>query len=190
MRTRLHTPRRGAVPLSQMCLSPDRPPVVDRARDVTPSIRAGAIRATCGRIALVLLRPFARLPLAPPQIGAQGFGEPAAAVGVIVRHASAPTPFPHPAKSPTHRPAANPRRARQVALTNRRRQGHRRGLVRGGSPCAPSCCRSSVVERILGKAEVVSSILTGSTIFIARFPHSRGRLATRRQISRTSALWC
>lgn len=26
------------------------------------------------------------------------------------------------------------------------------------------CCRSSVVERILGKAEVVSSILTGSTI--------------------------
>ena len=27
------------------------------------------------------------------------------------------------------------------------------------------CCRSSVVERILGKAEVVSSILTGSTIF-------------------------
>jgi hypothetical protein len=25
-------------------------------------------------------------------------------------------------------------------------------------------CRSSVVERILGKAEVVSSILTGSTI--------------------------
>src|SRR3546814_19158749 len=26
-----------------------------------------------------------------------------------------------------------------------------------------TCCRSSVVERILGKAEVVSSILTGST---------------------------
>ncbi len=28
------------------------------------------------------------------------------------------------------------------------------------------CCRSSVVERILGKAEVVSSILTGSTILL------------------------
>ena len=33
-----------------------------------------------------------------------------------------------------------------------------------GAPLRTKCCRSSVVERILGKAEVVSSILTGSTI--------------------------
>jgi hypothetical protein len=37
------------------------------------------------------------------------------------------------------------------------------------APPSPSkCCRSSVVERILGKAEVVSSILTGSTISACR----------------------
>ena len=37
------------------------------------------------------------------------------------------------------------------------------------------CCRSSVVERILGKAEVVSSILTGSTsIFSAGIPRISG----------------
>jgi hypothetical protein len=34
-----------------------------------------------------------------------------------------------------------------------------------GLTATRQCCRSSVVERILGKAEVVSSILTGSTIF-------------------------
>ena len=39
-------------------------------------------------------------------------------------------------------------------------RGHRRGASR------EKCCRSSVVERILGKAEVVSSILTGSTISV------------------------
>ena len=33
-----------------------------------------------------------------------------------------------------------------------------------GARSSGQCCRSSVVERILGKAEVVSSILTGSTI--------------------------
>ena len=43
-------------------------------------------------------------------------------------------------------------------LTVERRCGHRRASN-------PTCCRSSVVERILGKAEVVSSILTDSTIF-------------------------
>lgn len=37
-------------------------------------------------------------------------------------------------------------------------------LPRGtGHAARDECCRSSVVERILGKAEVVSSILTGST---------------------------
>jgi hypothetical protein len=39
------------------------------------------------------------------------------------------------------------------------------------------CCRSSVVERILGKAEVVSSILTGSTIFLVH-PSQRESAAT------------
>ncbi len=33
----------------------------------------------------------------------------------------------------------------------------------------PVCCRSSVVEHSLGKGEVESSILSGSTIFISNF---------------------
>ena len=48
-----------------------------------------------------------------------------------------------------------------MATDNPERQ---RRLSRRALPAA-MCCRSSVVERILGKAEVVSSILTGSTIF-------------------------
>ena len=40
----------------------------------------------------------------------------------------------------------------------------REGAAAIGAPFRTKCCRSSVVERILGKAEVVSSILTGSTI--------------------------
>src|SRR4030095_2882552 len=38
--------------------------------------------------------------------------------------------------------------------------GHRPAVLQ-------TCCRSSAVERILGKAEVVSSILTGSTIILS-----------------------
>ena len=41
------------------------------------------------------------------------------------------------------------------------------------------CCRSSVVERILGKAEVVSSILTGSTISFSRLTLSACRRHAR-----------
>jgi hypothetical protein len=48
------------------------------------------------------------------------------------------------------------------------------------------CCRSSVVERILGKAEVVSSILTGSTIFQRFSSPPRGRLTAG--ITRPSSL--
>ena len=45
-----------------------------------------------------------------------------------------------------------------TALTRALRSDHRRAPSDGRS-----CCRSSVVERILGKAEVVSSILTLDT---------------------------
>src|SRR5689334_24040138 len=47
--------------------------------------------------------------------------------------------------------------ASSIGLTGRGARRHRRAFLE-------KCCRSSVVERILGKAEVVSSILTGSTI--------------------------
>lgn len=87
-------------------------------------------------------RPFprARLCLAPPQIVAQRLRQPGLFFGVVHRA--------------WHKP-------RDGGLT----------IIRaphiGAPPLATAgvCCRSSVVERILGKAEVVSSILTGSTIF-------------------------
>ena len=55
------------------------------------------------------------------------------------------------------------------ALMARKTSQPSRGLTDAGTafigaPFRTTCCRSSVVERILGKAEVVSSILTGSTI--------------------------
>ena len=52
---------------------------------------------------------------------------------------------------------ANGARLRPASRVDGRRAArHRRATFR------TKCCRSSVVERILGKAEVVSSILTGS----------------------------
>ncbi len=49
------------------------------------------------------------------------------------------------------------------------------------------CCRSSVVERILGKAEVVSSILTGSTIFPPDISDKPPLLGTRSWIRSPSS---
>ena len=46
------------------------------------------------------------------------------------------------------------------------------------------CCRSSVVERILGKAEVVSSILTGSTISTHRTAKGSQRMEIARRMPR------
>lgn len=87
-------------------------------------------------------RPFprARLCLAPPQIVAQRLRQPGLFFGVV------------------HRASHKPRTAGLTII---------RAPHIGAPPLATAgvCCRSSVVERILGKAEVVSSILTGSTIF-------------------------
>jgi hypothetical protein len=80
-----------------------------------------------------------------PQILAQGLGQPLLAFfilahdGEIVRTG----PVPQPALTRADAFSIAPPLARPHPLL---------------------CCRSSVVERILGKAEVVSSILTGSTI--------------------------
>ncbi len=52
-----------------------------------------------------------------------------------------------------------------LALTSTGPPGHS-----AASPARRVSCRSSVVERILGKAEVVSSILTGSTTRPGRAP--------------------
>jgi hypothetical protein len=77
--------------------------------------------------------------------------------------------------------AANPEHARRRAATGR---GARRGgalarkipLWQGSARffaciAADGRCRSSVVEHPLGKGEVVSSILTGSTIIDVYFLH-------------------
>ena len=111
---------------------------------------------------------FARLGLAAPEIFAQRLGKPALAVVFALAHRGG------------LRPVCLPR---QPALTSRRANAHSAATppfphraVRG------ECCRSSVVERILGKAEVVSSILTGSTtsflakslIALAQSDHSAG----------------
>ena len=69
----------------------------------------------------------------------------------------------------------------------RRSAWRRASRVDGRDPLGHSarllrqCCRSSVVERILGKAEVVSSILTGSTIF--RLQPCRGTWRSRKSRS-------
>ena len=91
--------------------------------------------------------------------------------------------------SPPHGARAS---ARQVGLT-------RAGAAAIGPPFRTKCCRSSVVERILGKAEVVSSILTGSTIFnspgcerppsgvaVAHLLFRRARCRSRRRSRRRS----
>jgi hypothetical protein len=53
------------------------------------------------------------------------------------------------------------------------------------------CCRSSVVEHPLGKGEVVSSILTGSTMFVGFFQcHASANFAERRGTMREhAAVW-
>ncbi len=57
----------------------------------------------------------------------------------------------------------------------------------GGQFSPPSrCCRSSVVEHSLGKGEVVSSILPGSTIYDATQPIAAAIKARRHGVSRLS----
>ena len=85
----------------------------------------------------------ASLRFAPAEVVAQRRGKAGVAFGVGFRHA---------------------------AFANLERVARQAGLTRWpapaiGPPSSRQCCRSSVVERILGKAEVEGSIPSDSTIF-------------------------
>jgi hypothetical protein len=110
-------------------------------------------RGRTGRLARALFRrasAIAGLSFAAAQIGAQGLREAVLAFGMVGGH---------------RRTLCHSQPGAASRLDKSARAGHRRGLAGAGlAPRMAMCCRSSVVERILGKAEVVSSILTGSTI--------------------------
>ncbi len=82
----------------------------------------------------------------------------------------------------------------RTRLRLRRPYGKDRASFGGRAPPASvrlKCCRSSVVEHPLGKGEVVSSILTGSTIFVGFFQcHASASFAERRGTMREhAAVW-
>ena len=127
------------------------------SRDLAGRSRFGKV-GFCGRAGACRTR----LRLAPVKIGPQLLGQPRLPLGLaagrgrgcIHRHqtrcgewrASAQAPLD---KAAPHRHCAHQPRSR---------------LVPAGCPQEMVCCCSSVVERILGKAEVGSSILPSSTI--------------------------
>src|ERR1700722_7059326 len=87
-----------------------------------------------------------RQPLPPPGGGSRGVVGNVRGVFLAFRHSW------HPAQR---------RRTRQAAHASSGASACQRGK---GRVSPPAGCRSSVVEHPLGKGEVVSSILTGSTI--------------------------